>query len=99
MEFTEYTVEKIRDAFGIVQGERYEFMIEFEVDEEDELYTPQGLLLRVIYSVDGDNRRIVKHEIIERGSQKVLDFDLEDDELAETETFCAEHYTEGEILS
>ncbi|OWR28879.1 pullulanase [Saccharibacillus sp. O23] len=96
MEFTEYTVEKIRDAFGIVQGERYEFMLEFEVDEEDELYTPQGLLLRVIYSVDGENRRIVKHEIIERGTQKVLDFDLEDDELEETEAFCAAHYAESE---
>ncbi|CAM4021052.1 DUF6509 family protein [Saccharibacillus endophyticus] len=96
MEFTEYTVEKIRDAFGIVQGERYEFVFEFEVDEEDELYTPQGLLLRVIYSVNGEVKKIVKHEIIERATQKVLEFDLEDDELEETEAFCAAHYNEGE---
>jgi len=96
MEFTEYTVEKIRDAFGIVQGERYEFVFEFEVDEEDELYTPQGLLLRVIYSVNGEIKKIVKHEIIERATQKVLEFDLEDDELEETEAFCAAHYNEGE---
>ncbi|MEJ8307139.1 DUF6509 family protein [Saccharibacillus sacchari] len=96
MEFTAYTVEKIRDAFGIVQGERYEFVLEFEVDEEDELYTPQGLLLRVIYGVNGEDKKIVKHEIIERGTQKVLEFDLEDDELEETAAFCAAHYNESE---
>ncbi|WP_172197567.1 MULTISPECIES: DUF6509 family protein [Saccharibacillus] len=96
MEFTEYTVEKIRDAFGIVQGERYEFMIEIEVDEEDELYSPQGLRLRVLYGVNGEERRIIKHEIIERGTQKVLEFDLEDDELVETAAFCAAHYMESE---
>ncbi len=96
MEFTAYTVEKIRDAFGIVQGDRYEFVLEFEVDEEDELYTPQGLLLRVIYGVNGEDKKIVKHEIIERGTQKVLEFDLEDDELEETEAFCAAHYGESE---
>ena len=96
MEFTAYTVEKIRDAFGIVQGERYEFVLEFEVDEEDELYTPQGLLLRVIYGVNGEEKKIVKHEIIERGTQQVLEFDLEDDELEETAAFCAAHYSEGD---
>ncbi|GGO06092.1 DUF6509 family protein [Saccharibacillus kuerlensis] len=96
MEFTEYTVEKIRDAFGIVQGERYEFIMEFEVDEEDELYTPHGLLLRLIYAVNGEEKKIIKHEIIERSTQKVLEFDLEDDELEETEAFCAAHYTEAE---
>lgn len=96
MEYTEYTIEKIRDAFGIVQGDRYEFLIEVEVDEEDELYSPQGLRLRVLYGVDGDKRRIIKHEIIERGTQKVLEFDLEDDELEETEAFCAAHYKEAE---
>ncbi|MCQ4085310.1 DUF6509 family protein [Saccharibacillus sp. JS10] len=96
MEFTTYTVEKIRDAFGIVEGERYEFIIDFEVDEEDELFTPQGLLLRVIYGVNGETKKIIKHEIIERGTNQVLEFDLEDDELEETLAFCGEHYSEAE---
>ena len=39
MNITEYTVEQIKDPTGILAGRRYEFLLNIEVPEEDELYT------------------------------------------------------------
>ncbi|MBP2000349.1 hypothetical protein J2Z69_001368 [Paenibacillus shirakamiensis] len=94
---TAYSIEFIKDPFGIVDGERYEFILDFEVDEEDELYTPSGIYLRVIYGVKADSQGIVKHHILERGTDKYLDFELEDEELQEIESFCKEHLSEAQV--
>ncbi|WP_028547539.1 DUF6509 family protein [Paenibacillus sp. UNC451MF] len=96
MNITDYSVEFIKDPFGILSGKRYEFVLDIEVDEEDELYSDKGLYVRVIYSVEETATRIVKHEIFERGSEQYLEFDMEDDELALVEAFCKEHYLEVE---
>ncbi|WP_274364344.1 DUF6509 family protein [Paenibacillus thermotolerans] len=94
---TEYSVELVKDPFGIIKGKRYEFILDIDVDEDDELYSEQGVALRVIYGVEEEKQRIVKYDILERNTEKHLDFDLEDDELEEVEAFCKEHLTEAEL--
>ncbi|GIP37131.1 hypothetical protein J31TS4_04110 [Paenibacillus sp. J31TS4] len=93
---TAFTVERIRDPFGILTGSRYEFRIELDVPEDDELYTENGLLARVVYAVEEDRSRIVKYELLEQSTERYLAFDLEDEELAEIETFCREHLADAE---
>lgn len=96
MNITSYSVEFIKDPFGILSGKRYEFVLDIEVDEEDELYSDKGLYVRVIYSVEEAGSRIVKYEIFERGTDQYLEFDMEDDEIAVVDAFCKEHYQEAQ---
>jgi hypothetical protein len=93
---TTYTVELIKDPFGILAGKRYEFLLDIEVPEDDELYTENGLYLRVIYSVEESRMGIVKYEIHEKLTEKYLEFDMEDDEVQIVEAFCKEHASEAE---
>ncbi|BBH20752.1 hypothetical protein Back11_20970 [Paenibacillus baekrokdamisoli] len=90
-----YTVEKIRDPFGILTGERYEFVLEIEVEEDDELFSENGIYVRVIYLVDENRTSVVKHEVLERSTNNHLDFEMEDEELAWIEAFCKEHVAEA----
>ncbi|MFM9281483.1 DUF6509 family protein [Paenibacillus jiagnxiensis] len=96
MEITSFSVEKVKDPFGIIAGTRYEYILDLEIDEEDELYSEQGVYLRVIYSVEAESTRIVKYELYERSTDRYLEFDLEEDELAEVDAFCREHLAEAE---
>lgn len=88
---TNYTVKLIKDPFKILTGERYEFILEIDVPEDDELYLENGLNARVIYTVDETRTGIVKYELLERTSEKYVEFDLEEDELELLSTFCKEH--------
>jgi hypothetical protein len=91
IEIQSYTVEKLEDPFGILSGERFEYVLEISVPEEDELYTDKGLLLRVIYVMNENQDQISKYEIIENETQSILDFELEEDELTMILQFCREH--------
>lgn len=95
MEITSFSVEKVKDPFGIIVGTRYEYILDLEIDEDDELYSEQGVYLRVIYSVEEERTRIVKYELYERSTDRYLEFDLEEDELAEVDVFCREHLAEA----
>lgn len=96
MKFTEYTVERVEDPFNILTGNRYEFLIDFNVDEEDELYREEGLKLKVLFVVDENGPRISHYHILESDTDKVLEFDLEDEEIEMLQSFCKEHYPEAE---
>lgn len=85
-----YSKELIRDPFGILEGERYEFILDIEVPEDDELYSENGLYLKVLYGVSETKTGIIKYEIYERSSEQYLEFELEEDELKEVENFCIE---------
>lgn len=87
---TELTVEEIADAFKILQGKRYEFLFDLEVEEDDELYDEQGIKLRVIYAVDEQKAGIVKYEFIHAGTGKFVPFDMEPEELSYIEQLCSE---------
>lgn len=92
---TGYSVEFIKDPFGILTGKRYEFLLDMEVPEDDELYSEDGLYIRVIYLVDDSRTEIVKHEIFDRKNDQLLDFELEDEELQLVDAFCKEHWSEA----
>ncbi|OPA75309.1 pullulanase [Paenibacillus selenitireducens] len=93
---TSYTVERVKDPFGILSGTRYEFLLDIEVEEDDELYSENGLYIRVIFSVEETQSRIAKYEIYEKSTQRYVDFDLEDDEVAVVEAFCQAHFTDSD---
>ncbi|MBB3129388.1 hypothetical protein FHS19_004063 [Paenibacillus rhizosphaerae] len=91
---TEYEAEKVKDPFRILQGTRYEFKLDIEVPDDDELFTENGLYVRVIYKVDEDQSAIAKYEIYEKTTGQYLDFDLEEDEVELLENFCRDHLDE-----
>ncbi len=92
---TAYTVELIKDPFAILTGERYEFLLDIEVQEEDDLHTENGLYLRVIYLVEEGKTGIIKYEFLEKQTDQYYDFEMEDDEKAGVTAFCHEHYSEA----
>ncbi|AIQ21141.1 MULTISPECIES: DUF6509 family protein [Paenibacillus] len=92
--FTSYTVENLRDPFGILSGKRYEFMINLDVPEEDELYEENGVSARVIFKVEEEKSAIVSYDLLETTTGRVLDFDMEEDEEAALALFCTEHLPE-----
>lgn len=91
---TAYQAEMIKDPFKIISGTRFEFMLDIEVPDDDELHSENGLYVRVIYNVEEDRSSIVKYEIYEKTTGQYLDFDLEDDEVQILEDFCREHLAE-----
>ncbi|MDF2926483.1 MAG: pullulanase [Paenibacillaceae bacterium] len=95
-EISSYSVEWIKDPFGIIAGKRYELLLDIEVDEDDEMYSEQGVSLRVIFKVEDEAQSLVRYEFLERGTGKYLDFEMEPEELIQIDAFCREHYAEGE---
>lgn len=94
MNITGHSVEKLEDPFGLLPGERYEFFLEIDVDEEDELYSEKGVGLKVIYVVDDNGPRITTYHFYERVTEKVLDFALEEEEETLVLNYCRENTIE-----
>lgn len=91
LNITGHTVEKLVDPFGLLSGDRYEFFIEIDVEEEDELFSDMGIGIRVLFVVDDSGPRISNYHLYERGSDKVLDFELEEDEELLVFNYCKEN--------
>jgi len=91
MEIIGHSVELLEDPFGVLEGERYEFFLQIAVDEEDELYTENGLQLKVIFSFVNDDPKILQYYFIERSTEKILDFALEEDEEVLVRNYCKEN--------
>ncbi|MFD2868579.1 pullulanase [Kurthia sp. 3B1D] len=96
MNILAYMMEEIKDPTNILEGQRFEFLLDIEVDEEDELYTEGGIDLRVIVSKNDDDIKIENYFFIQKSDQKVLEFGLEDDEEAEVLAFVKQHILAGE---
>ncbi|QSF44958.1 DUF6509 family protein [Paenibacillus tianjinensis] len=92
--FTSYTVEDVKDPFGILSGKRYEFVIHLDVPEEDELYEENGVSIRAIVKAEAGEAALVTYDLLETTTGKLLEFDLEEDEEAELAQFCKEHLPE-----
>ena len=92
---TSYSVEAVKDPFGILTGQRYEYILDIEVDEDDDLYSPNGLYIRAIYSEEEGKLTRIKYEIFEQKTEEYLDFDLEEEEEAWLDDFCKEHLHEA----
>jgi len=96
MNILAYMMEEIKDPTNILEGQRFEFLLDIEVDEEDEPYTEGGIDLRVIVSKNDDDIKIENYFFIQKSDQKVLEFGLEDDEEAEVLAFVKQHILAGE---
>lgn len=94
MEIKEFTVEKLGNPMGLIEGERYEFRLYITLDEEDELYSKEGTGIRAIFAVDEEGERIPMAHFFDRGTDKVLDFELEDDEMSAVLEFCKNNLNE-----
>jgi hypothetical protein len=92
--FTGYNVENVKDPFGILTGKRYEFIVQLDVPEDDELYVENGVSARAIIKVDEDQVSIVSYDLQETTTGQLLDFDMEEDEEAALLLFCKEHLPE-----
>lgn len=92
--FKGYNVENVKDPFGILTGKRYEFLIELDVPEDDELYVENGVTVRTIVKVVEEQISIVSYELQETTTGELLDFDLEEDEEEALLLFCKEHLPE-----
>jgi hypothetical protein len=88
---TEYSAEQVKDPFGILTGKRYQFVLDLEIPEEDELYSENGVYAKVIYLVEESRTGIIKYDLFERTTDKYLEFDMEADEEAALAAFCQEH--------
>ncbi|XID91296.1 DUF6509 family protein [Paenibacillaceae bacterium WGS1546] len=92
---TEYSVERVKDPFGILPGERYEFVLDLELDEEDELNTGNGVYVKAVYKVDGEQGSVVHYGLYEKSTDRYVDAELEDAEEEALAAFCKSHYAEG----
>lgn len=93
MNITQFSVEEILDPTNIIEGKRFEFLIDVEVDEEDELYSEAGIEIRAIVAQNGEEVRIVNYFMIDKAENDYLDFALEEEEEAMVLAFCQEELT------
>ncbi|MBQ0140732.1 MAG: pullulanase [Kurthia sp.] len=96
MDIISYVMDKILDPTNIIEGERYEFTLELNIDEEDELFQKGGVDLRAIISKKDEQFEIKDYFFIAKADQTYLEFALEDDEEAEVLAFCKNHIEAGE---
>lgn len=96
VKITEYTVEKIQDPTGIIEGERYEFFLTIEVPEDDDLFEEKGLQLKVLFSPEGNKGKILLNHFYNSLENKYLDYELEDEENQMVLEFCQTHYQDAE---
>jgi len=93
---TEYSVELVKDPFRILPGKRYEFVIDLELDEEDDLYSANGIYVKAVYKVEGEEGSVVGYKLYEKTTGRYVDAELEDEEEAALAEFCKARYAEGE---
>lgn len=97
MEITQFSIEEIKDPTKIIEGKRYEFLLDVDIDEEDELYSEAGIEIRVLIGqkVNGETY-ILNYFIIDKAENEYLDFALEDEEEAMILEFCHQQLTTEE---
>ena len=88
MDITQYSVEEIKDPTNIIEGKRYEFLIDVDIDEEDELYREQGIEIRAIIGEVNGEYSLKSYFLIDKADQSYLDFALDEDEEADILAFC-----------
>ncbi|WP_341301260.1 DUF6509 family protein [Lysinibacillus sp. FSL H8-0500] len=90
MDITQFSMEEILDPTNIIEGKRFEFILDVEVDEEDELYHEAGIEVRVLIAEKNAEPFILNYFVMEKAKGEYLDLALEDDELEEILAFCKE---------
>lgn len=94
MKITGYSVEQLNDPTGILIGERFEFFLDIEVDEDDELFSVNGVQLRVLFYKNEDDSRILNYHFL--ADEKILEFALDKEEEQIITKFCNDHLLDVE---
>lgn len=97
MEITQYSIEEIKDPTNIIEGKRFEVLLDVEIDEDDELYSEAGIEIRAIIAKKNEEIRIVNYFIIDKKDNEYLDFALEEDEEEVILAFCREELQKNEF--
>ncbi|GLB61103.1 DUF6509 family protein [Cytobacillus sp. NCCP-133] len=95
MNITGYSIESIKDPTGILSGDRYEFYLDIDVDEDDELYSENGIKLRVLFYKNEDDERILNYHFLVNQSGEVLEFALDEDEEKVVSRFCSDNISQA----
>lgn len=90
MNITQFLIETILDPTNIIEGKRYELLLDVEVDEEDELYSEAGIEIRAIIGVLDGNVRVISYFIMDKKDNTYLEFELEEEEEQMIVAFCNE---------
>lgn len=90
MEITQFSMEEIIDPTGIIEGKRYEFLLDIEVDEEDELYSEAGTEIRLLVGDNGEGPFIINYFIIDKKDEKIIELALDEEEEHLLLDFCKE---------
>ena len=90
MNITQFSIDTILDPTNIIEGKRYELLLDVEVDEEDELYSEAGLEIRAIIGVLDGNVRVISYFIIDKKDNAYLEFELEEEEQQMILALCNE---------
>jgi Family of unknown function (DUF6509) len=86
-----HSAEHVKDPFGILSGERYEFLLYLDVPEDDELHSEQGVYAKIIVKRDQDQSSIVTYDLFEQSTNRYLDFELEPEEEQALLDYCTSH--------
>jgi len=97
MNITQYSIEEIKDPTNIIEGKRFEVLLDVEIDEEDELYSEAGIEIRAIVAQKDDEIRIINYFIIDKKDNEYLDFALEDEEEEMILSFLREELQKEEM--
>lgn len=90
MEVNQFTMEEIIDPTGIIEGKRYEFLLDIHVDEEDELYSEAGTQIRLLLGDNGEGLFIMNYFIQDKKDGKYIELALEEEEEQFLLDFCRE---------
>lgn len=92
MQIVNGEIEELIDPTGIIDGQRYEFLLTIKLDEEDELFEEAGTGLRVLYSVKDGNRKMLTYQFYELATGSPFDVEWDEEEQATVEQYCTEHF-------
>jgi hypothetical protein len=97
MNINGHEAEKLKDPTGILTGDRYEFLIDIEIPEDDEMHMENGVFIKAIVAVEDNGTRIVQYHLYEDTTNTLLDFELEEEELAMVKEYCIKQLENGVI--
>ncbi|MRX71592.1 pullulanase [Bacillus lacus] len=96
MNIINHEAEKLEDPFNILSGTRYEFYLELDIPEDDELFQENGLYVKLILVIEEDSEKITQYQLYEKNTNKYVDFELDEEELTELLTYCKKQLSKPE---
>lgn len=91
-----YLMQEILDPTNIIEGQRFEFTMDLQIDEEDELFQEGGVEVRAIIGVKDTIVSLVNYFLIAKSDLSYLEFALEEDEEKIIIDFCKQHIEANE---